>query len=171
MKYLFLVIGGGIFVSSLQAYREIGSQFFGSLGGMMAIAIFLIVQGFEAKPIIMTNGAISPFAALNRISGGRRPNLTMADPEELLDASGWAVLGYGIDFVCGLLVWPIMGTWAIFWDLVGVGAVTWGDVNFINVVKIIACVFLLQLCLQQYLIRGGRLPMAEKMGGPKNVRA
>lgn len=170
MKYLFLVIGGGIFFNSLGAYRNIGTGFMGTMGGIMAIAVFLIVQGFEAKPIIMTNGAMSPIQALARVTAGKSTNIHICDPEELLDAAGWATFGYAVDFVAGLFVWPPIGTWDIFWDLIGIGGVTWGDVRWGNLMQIMACVFLLQICLKQYLIRGGRIPFSAKLGGPKHAK-
>ena len=171
MRWLFLGLGGFIFIESAKAYFQVGNDVMPG-GGIAAILVFLMVQGFEAKPIIMTNGAASVFSAIGRVISKKRTTIHVADPEELLDASGWALLGYGIDFVCGLFVWPIMGTWALFWDLIGVGGVTWGDVIWQNLGMILACTFLLQeVCLRQYLVRGGRLPFAAKLGGPKNVRA
>ena len=160
MKYLFLVIGGGIFFNSLGAYREIGSNLFGGIGSLMAIAVFLIVQGFEAKPIIMTGGGVSPLIFFERIVGGKNPNAVICDPEELADATDWAGAGYAIDFACGLLVWPVV----TLWDLVWIGGVSWGDVRWGSVAQIIACVFLLQICLAQYLRRGGKVPFSKRMG-------
>ena len=167
MRYLFLVVGMGIFVTSLQAYRDVGESILGQTGGLMAIAVFLIVQGLEVKPIIMTNGMNSCFQSLNRASAGKKVNVQMCDPEELADASGWALVGYGIDFVAGLLVWPLLSAW----DLITIGGVTWSDVNFGNLVRIVMCVFLLQMCVQQFLKRGGKVPAFGRKGGSKDVKA
>ena len=139
----------------------------GGIGSFMAIAVFLIVQGFEAKPIFMTNGAVSPIGALCKVTSNKNPKLHLADPEEVADASGWAVVGYGIDFVCGLIIWPLLTAW----DLITIGGFTWADINTGNLLRIIACVFLLQLCLQQFLRRGGRAPNFGKKGSKQEAKA
>lgn len=154
MKYLFLVIGGIIFVSSLQAYREIGQSMYGLLGGIGFVAIFLLVQGFELKPIFLTGGQSDIFGGLSNLASGKQANIPKVDIEELLDAVAWALLGYAIDFIAGLFVWPIVSSWA----LVRIGGVTAGDISIVNLAKIGACVFLFQICIQQYLKRGGKLP-------------
>lgn len=161
MKYLFLVLAGGIFWSSLTAYRAIGGELFGWSGQLMAMAVFLIVQGFELKPILLTRGhGGEVFRSLSRITAGKPSNTPLADPEELSEATTWAGIGYAIDFVCGLLVWPIVTAW----DLLMIGGLTFTDINMVNLAKIIACVFLLQICIAQYLKRGGALPFAKRMG-------
>jgi hypothetical protein len=156
VKYLFLILGGIIAWSSMKAYRELGTSLFGGMGGIGAIAVFALVQMFELKPILMTNGQTDIFGGLAKIAAGKTANLPECDVEELLDAVGWATLGYTIDFVAGLFVWPIVPSW----DLLRMGGVTAADVaaGLPNLFQIIACVFLLQICIQQFLKRGGKLP-------------
>lgn len=165
MKYLFLALGGFIFVNSLKAYQGYGQQILdGRIGGLIAVVVFLLVQGFELKPIWLTKGQAGIFANLNKVTGGRQADFAMVDPEELLDASLWAWVGYGVDFVAGLMVWPPVPSWA----LVTVGGVTLGDIRWNAVFSIILCVFGLQFCVQQYLARGGKVP--NLFGGKGNGR-
>ena len=161
MKYLFLVLGGIIAWSSMKAYREIGANMFGGMGGIGAIAVFALVQAFELKPILMTKGQSDIFGGISKIASGKTANLPECDVEELLDACGWATLGYAIDFVAGLFVWPVVSSWA----LIRVGGLTAGDVDVWNILRIVACVFLLQVCIQQFLKRGGKVPF----GGAKRA--
>jgi hypothetical protein len=153
VKYLFLVIAALIAVSSAAAYHELGLKLFGFLGGVGAIAVFALVQGFELKPIFLTGGHCNIFGGLSKAIAGRPANLPETDPEELLDASAWATFGYAVDFVAGLIVWPVVDNWA----LIRVGGLTYPDVNLKHLGMILACVFLLQWCVQQYLRRGGKL--------------
>ena len=155
MKYLFLFLGGAIFVSSVKAYNAVGiTTFGGRIGGIIAVVILLLVQGFELKPIFLTNGGAGIFPTINKLVGGKVPTFALADPEELLDATLWATLGYAVDFVAGLLVWPPVSSY----QLVAMGGVTFADIRWNAVASILACVFGLQLCVQQYLIRGGKVP-------------
>lgn len=160
MKWLFLALGACIFFASIQAYRELGSNLFGGMGSFAAIVVFLMVQGFELRPILMTNGIMDVFAEAKKLAAGKPANIPGCDPEELAEATSWATLGYAIDFTAGLIVWPIVTRW----DLLRIGAITFSDIQWINVFQIIACVFLLQKCIQQYLRRGGKLPFT---GGKK----
>jgi hypothetical protein len=82
------------------------------------------------------------------------PSFALADPEELLDATLWATLGYAVDFIAGLLVWPPVSSY----KLVAMGGVTFADIRWAAVGSILACVFGMQLCIQQYLSRGGKVP-------------
>lgn len=164
MKYLFLALGGFIFVNSLKAYQGYGQQTLdGRIGGLIAVVVFLLVQGFELKPIWLTKGQAGIFANLNKVTGGKKADFAMVDPEELLDASLWAWIGYGVDFVAGLMVWPPVPSWA----LVTVGGITLSDIRWNAVFSIILCVFGLQFCIQQYLARGGKVP---NLFGGKNGR-
>jgi hypothetical protein len=153
MKWLFLALGGCIFFNSLSAYRELGQQF-GGMGSAAAVITFLIVQGMELRPIVMTGGVMNIWNEVKKVMAGRPGNNPQVDPDELAEANGWAFAGYGIDLIAGLLVWPIVNRW----ELLKIGAVTMADINFWNVAQIIACVFLLQKCFQQYLKRGGKVP-------------
>ena len=155
MKYLFLVLAGAIFVNSLKAYNAVGQDTFGGrLGGLIAVVVFPLVQGFELKPIFLTNGGAGIFPTLNKLVGGKVPSFALADPEELLDATLWATLGYAVDFIAGLLVWPPVSSY----KLVAMGGVTFADIRWAAVGSILACVFGMQLCIQQYLSRGGKVP-------------
>jgi hypothetical protein len=155
MKYLFLMLAGAIFMNSLKAYHAVGqSTFGGRLGGLIAVVVFLLVQGFELKPIFLTNGGAGIFPTLNKLVGGKVPTFALADPEELLDATLWATLGYAMDFIAGLLVWPPVSSY----KLVAMGGVTFADIRWAAVGSILACVFGMQLCIQQYLSRGGKVP-------------
>ena len=153
MRWLFLGLGGCIFFNSLGAYRDLGAQF-GGAGSIAAILVFLLVQAFELRPIIMTNGIMDVWTEIKKIMAGKPGNIPQVDPDELAEANTWAFIGYGIDLIAGLLVWPIVSSW----DLLRIGAVTLSDINGWHVAQIIACVFLLQKCVQQYLKRGGKVP-------------
>ena len=153
MRWLFLGLGGCIFFNSLGAYRDLGAQF-GGAGSIAAILVFLLVQAFELRPIIMTNGIMDVWTEIKKIMAGKPGNIPHVDPDELAEANTWAFIGYGIDLIAGLLVWPIVSSW----DLLRIGAVTLSDINGWHVAQIIACVFLLQKCVQQYLKRGGKVP-------------
>jgi hypothetical protein len=160
IKYLFLILASGIFVTSAQAYWGIGAELYGTIGAVMALVVFLIVQLNELKPIILTGGSWSIFEQLQGAMAGKQINAKIADVDELLDARDWAYASYGIDFVAGLFVWPIITDMT----LLQVGAITAADVNRIHIVQILLCVFAMQWCIGQYLRRGGKLPkVMEKM--------
>lgn len=163
MRWLFLALGGCIFFNSLSAYRDLGQQF-GGIGSIAAVIVFLMVQAFELRPIVMTGGVMDIWGEVKKIMAGKPGQLPQVDPDELSEASTWAFIGYGIDLIAGLLVWPIVARW----DLLRIGAVTMSDINFWNVAQIIACVFLLQKCIQQYLKRGGKVSFS---GGAKKGNA
>ena len=167
MKWLFLGVGAIIFIESAKAYMLVGGSLMGLLGRIGALLVFLIVQGMEMRPILMTNGAMGIIPKLSSIVGGRQVQLNLADPELLLDATQWATRAYAVDFVAGLFVWPIISGNA--WALLAVGGVSTTNLNPKSVVMIIACVFGLQFCLQQYLTRGGKVPKI--FGGLNNVNA
>ena len=167
MKWLFLGVGAIIFLESAKAYMLVGSSLMGVLGRIGALLVFLIVQGMEMRPILMTNGAMGIIPKLSSIVGGRQVQLNLADPELLLDATQWATRAYAVDFVAGLFVWPIISGNA--WALLSVGGVSTANLNPKSVVMIIACVFGLQFCFQQYLTRGGKVP--KFFGGLNNVNA
>lgn len=155
MKYLFLGLAAAIAFSSIKAYQSTGVIYLdGRIGGIIAVVVFLIVQGFELKPIVLTKGKAGVFANLGLAMSGRGTDFAMVDSQELLDASLWAWIGYGVDFICGLLVWPPVASW----QLVTVGGVSFGDIRWNAVFSIVLCVFGLQFCVQQYLSRGGNLP-------------
>lgn len=151
MKYLFLVFGIAIAWSSALGYWDLGSQFPG--GWVVAIVGFLLVQRTELEPIILTNGAYSPVEILQKIVTGRPPRYGMADVSQLAEATAWATLGYAADFLLGLFVWPPIPNL----ELISVGAVTFLDVNWANIVSIFLCVFALQWCVAQYIRKGGNL--------------
>lgn len=165
MKWLFLGVGAIIFLESAKAYMVLGASLMGGLGRIGALLIFLIVQGMEIRPIVMTGGAMGIIPKLSNIVGGRQVKLNLADPEELIDATQWATRAYAVDFVAGLFVWPvIMGN---AWALLRVGGVALSNLNGKHVVMILACVFGLQFCVQQYLVRGGKVPSF--LGGVRNA--
>lgn len=167
MKWLFLGVGAIIFIESAKAYMLVGSSLMGGLGRIGALLIFLIVQGMEMRPIIMTGGAMGIIPKLSGIVGGRQVKLNLADPEELLDATQWATRAYGVDFVAGLFVWPVISGNA--WALLRVGGVALSNLNGRHAMMILMCVFGLQFCVQQYLVRGGKVP--KMLGGIPNARA
>lgn len=162
MKWLFLALGGFIFVSSIKAYQTTGQQMLDpKMGGYVAMVIFLLVQAFELKPIVLTRGQNGIFAAMGQSMAGGKGEIAVVSPKELLDASVWAWIGYGIDFVAGLMVWPPVPSW----QLVTVGGVTLADIRWNAVFSIVLCVFGLEFCVQQYLSRGGKVP--KFLGGSK----
>jgi hypothetical protein len=166
MKWLFLGVGAIIFIESAKAYMVVGSSM-GLLGRVGALLIFLIVQGMELRPIVATGGAMGLIPKLSSIVAGRQVALNLADPEELLDATQWATRAYAVDFVAGLFVWPVISGNA--WALLRVGGVALTNLNGKSVAMILACVFGLQFCFQQYLVRGGKVP--KFLGGMNNVNA
>lgn len=167
MKWLFLGVGAIIFIESAKAYMLVGSSLMGTMGRIGALLIFLIVQGMELRPILMTGGAMGIIPKLSNIVGGRQVKLNLADPEELIDATQWATRAYAVDFVAGLFVWPVISGNAM--ALLRVGGVALSNLNGKNVVMIMACVFALQFCVQQYLVRGGKVPRI--LGGIPNANA
>ena len=104
MKWLFLGVGAIIFIESAKAYMLVGGSLMGLLGRIGGLLVFLIVQGMEMRPILMTNGAMGIIPKLSSIVGGRQVQLNLADPELLLDATQWATRAYAVDFVAGLFV-------------------------------------------------------------------
>jgi hypothetical protein len=167
MKWLFLGVAAIIFLESAKAYMLLGSSLMGGLGRIGALLVFLIVQGMELRPIVMTGGAMGIIPKLGNIVGGRQVKLNLADPEELIDATQWATRAYAVDFVAGLFVWPPISGNA--WALLRVGGVSISSLNGKHAVMIMACVFALQFCVQQYLVRGGKVP--KFLGGLPNANA
>ena len=150
----FLAIGGFIAIESLKAYRLVGEGWNGRIGGIMAMILFLMVQGFEMWPIIMARGDGKFLGLLAARARGKEQRVDLPDPEEYRDASKWACGAYLVDFCMGMIVWPFP------WSLITVGGLTSEDVlaNRGNLIMLIGCVFGLQFCVSQYLKRGGKLP-------------
>lgn len=171
MKYLFLVIAAVIAVTSAKAYMVVGAELMGNLGRIGALAVFLLVQGFELRPIVLTNGQANAFTLIRNLMAGKGCNVSgLADPEELLDAASWAYRAYAVDLIAGLMVWPIIDALpgVSTWMLIKVGGVVGANINWANAGQVVACVFLLEFCVQQYLRMGGRLPAF--IGGRKSAR-
>ena len=156
MKWLFLVGGGAIAWSSLLAYLDLGKEYPG--GWVVGLVVFLLVQRTELEPIILTNGGLDPVQIIQKIISGDAPRYAMAKPAVLAEATAWATLGYAVDFLLGLFVWPPIPTL----ELLSVGAVTFLDINWGNIFNIILCVFALQACMAQFIRRGGKLPFLNK---------
>jgi hypothetical protein len=60
MKYIVLGIGGLIAFEGLKAYGAMGFQWNGVLGKVLAILVFLVIQGGELRPVLMSKGQIGP---------------------------------------------------------------------------------------------------------------
>jgi hypothetical protein len=164
MKYLFLSLGGLIFIESAKAYWNIGREMNGGLGALAAILVFLLAQGFEMRPIVLTKGQSGVMDLLGNILSGKPATVPAVDPKELFEASAWALLAYGVDFVAGLNVWPPVRAVSGLspWSLVSVGGLTPGNIQGWNVIMIVSCVFGMQFCVRQYLKRGGIIPFQNR---------
>lgn len=160
MKFLFLGLAGFIFLESVKAYMAVGSELMGTPGRIAAVLVFLMVQGFELQPILMTGGHAGVMPQLSRVVSGKAADINPVDPEVLLDASMWATAAYAVDFVAGINVWPLFNTNGGFsiWALIRVGGVTMADIAWGNLLMVFGCVFMLQWCVAQYLKRGGKIP-------------
>lgn len=163
MRYGFLALAALIAISSAQAYMTVGANMMGMMGRVGALLIFIMVQGFELHPIILTGGQSGVMPQLSKAIAGRAANMAPADPEVLLDASMWATAAYAVDFIAGINVWPLIksGDMSI-WSLIRVGGVTMADIAWTNLMMVFACVFLLQWCVAQYLKRGGKIPSRQR---------
>ena len=159
MKWLFLALATFIGLESAKAYARVGMELSGGMGRIIALIIFVMVQSFELRPIVLMGGHGGVLPMLSMASAGKPINMNLADPEELADAASWATRAYLVDFVCGLFVWtPLVVSSGMIWSVIRAGAVTFGDLSFRNCLMIVSCVFALQWCVAQYLRRGGKLP-------------
>lgn len=161
MKFLFLAAAAVIFIEAAKAYISVGAEVMGLPGRIFAILLFIGVQWHELQPIFLTGGKTNLIEDLTRIISGKSANIYPCDPEVLLDASMWAWAAYGVDFIAGINVWPLIvpnGGGMHWLDLLGLGALTRADFSLWNAVMVFACVFGMQWCISQYLKRGGKIP-------------
>lgn len=169
MKYLVLGIGGLIAIEGFKAYALLGRQWNGSLGFMLAILIFVIIQGGELRPTLMTKGQVGLLQILAQSFGGKAINLHLCDPEELHEACVWAFRCFIADMVVGLVVWmPIKSQNPM--QLIQAGAVTLADLDWGNIGMIVAVTFVLEECVAYFLRKGGKVPSMPSFGkGAKNA--
>lgn len=169
MRFIVLGIGGLIAIEGLKAYAQMGREWNGALGMVLALLIFAIIQGGELRPTLMTKGQVGFLQIVAQSFGGKPINMHMCDPEELHEACTWAFRCFIADMIVGLVVWmPIKADKPM--QLIQAGAVTMADLDWGNIGMILAVTFAMEECIAFYLRKGGNVPsMPFAKGGKRHA--